>query len=145
MHSPPPSHLAVDLKSPSKLELQFRELTAKQENTVELLHLWKNEAHTYRLLAEAVATGRYTQAQARRALAAATFGPELHHLAFLPLSKEEHKAFTAITAFAQLPPPQFLWACLDTIMTNSDDEDLVAGCREAAHKRFIQEQLPGWA
>lgn len=112
---------------------------------VELLHLWRNEAYTYRLLSEAVVTGHYTRDQAKRALATANFGPEGLRLAFLPLTQGEHAAFAAIATFAQLPPHEFLWSCLDAIMTNSDDQDLLAGAQEAAQRRFALNQLPDWA
>lgn len=118
---------------------------AQLENTIELLHLWQNEAHTYRLLAEAVATGRYSHERAKQALAKGTFGPEELRLAFLPLTEAEHRAFSGIAAFARLSPEEFLWACLDTVMGNSEDEDLLAGCREAARRRFQEGTMPKWS
>lgn len=120
------------------------DLLAQLNDTVELLHLWQNEACTYRLLAEAVATERYTPSQAKRALAAAGFGPEKLELAFVPLTAGEHRAFAAIAAFAGLEPRELLWACLDAIMMHSEDEDLIAGCAEAARRRFREGIEPDW-
>lgn len=120
------------------------ELLAKLNDTVELLHFWQNEACTYRLLAEAVATERYTPAQAKRALAGAGFGPEKLEFAFVPLSAGEFRAFAAIAAFAGLEPREFLWACLDNIMMHSDDEDLIAGCAGAARRRCRDGVEPDW-
>lgn len=109
-----------------------------------MLHLWKNEAHAYRLLAEAVAIGQYEPAQAKRALATAVFGPDELRLTYLPLSEGEHRAFAAIAAFAQLAPHELLWACVDTIMAHGDDEDVIAGCAEAARRRFQDGEMPEW-
>lgn len=117
---------------------------AKLADTVELLHLWQNEAHTYRLLAEAVAIGHYSPIEAKRALARGVFGPEQLRLAFVPLAESEQRTFAAIAAFAGLPPSEFLWSCLDTVLINSDDEDLLKGCAEAARKRFREGELPAW-
>lgn len=46
------------------------------ENLTELLHLWVNEAHAYRLLVEALITGRYTKQQAKQALER-SYNPQL--------------------------------------------------------------------
>lgn len=126
------------------LDPQLAALQAKLDDTVELLHLWKNEAHAYRLLAEAVAIGQSEPAQAKRALATAVFGPDELRLTYLPLSEGEHRAFAAIAAFAQLAPHELLWACVDTIMAHGDDEDVIAGCAEAARRRFQDGEMPEW-
>jgi|GEM_PF-2236875 len=120
-------------------------LEAKLDDTTDLLHMWMNETYAYRFLAEAVATGRYSKEQAKRALKTGQLEFENLHLTYLPLTKEEHKAFTHIATFAQLEPYQFLWSCLDTIMSHADDELLLAGCRESATKRFEEGVTPGWA
>ena len=43
-------------------------LESKLEDTIELLHLWKNEALAYRKLVEALVVGEVTHETARRAL-----------------------------------------------------------------------------
>lgn len=129
----------------SGLPQQLSELQAKLEEIVELLHLWKNEACTYRLLAEAMVTGRYSLEGAKRALAKGVFGPEELRLIFLPLNEAEHRAFNAIAAFSQLAPQEFLWACADTVMGSCGDQDVLLGCAEAARKRFRDGRAPDWA
>lgn len=127
------------------MESNVRALEARLADTVELLHLWQNEAYSYRLLAEAVAMGLYSAERAKQALAKGAFGPGDVRLAFLPLAETEHRAFGAIAAFAQLAPQEFLWVCLDAVMGNSDDEDLLQGCAEAARRRFRDGVLSDWA
>ncbi len=50
---------------------RISQIEAKLEDTIELLHLWKNEALAYRHLVEAMIEGDVTQETARRALALA--------------------------------------------------------------------------
>ena len=53
----------------SRLSSSQAVLEAQLEDTIELLHLWKNEAYAYRSLVEAILTGRYTHEEARLVLA----------------------------------------------------------------------------
>ncbi len=53
------------------MEKELERMQAKLEDTIELLHLWKNEALAYRHLAEAMVEGDVTHETARRALAIA--------------------------------------------------------------------------
>ena len=56
---------------PSPIASPCDSVQAKLEDTIELLHLWQNEALAYRHLAEALVAGEVTQETARRALAIA--------------------------------------------------------------------------
>ena len=47
---------------------RIAELEAKLQDTIELLHLWKNEAYTYRQLVEAVVVGDVSPETAQMAL-----------------------------------------------------------------------------
>ena len=49
--------------------LRLTSVQAKLEDTIELLHLWKNEALAYRKLVEAVLEGEMSLETARKALA----------------------------------------------------------------------------
>ncbi len=117
-------------------------LESKLEDMVELLHLWKNEAYSYRQLIEAILTGRFTHNRAKEALSRSE---SLNVYAFLPLKKGERDAFLAIANFAEMDPHEFFWSCLDTIMCHADDEDVLAGCREAAERRFRDDKMPEWS
>ena len=50
------------------LQLKVARLELKLQDMVELLHMWKDEASSYRWLAEAVVNGDYPLAKAKRTL-----------------------------------------------------------------------------
>ena len=117
----------------------------KLEDTVELLHLWKNEAYAYRHLVEMVISGRYTFAQAREALSK-TYSLNSYSLntCSLELAPEEREAFLATAKRSSLSPSEFLWACVESMMNSADDEYVLNGCREAAERRFKDGVLSAW-
>ena len=144
------------------------ELEMKLNDTVELLHLWKNEACAFRHLTEALVAGRFSLEEAKTLLAcpnqfeaaneceilnekceiegtAVDFEPfSISHLLFNILSVGEREAFLAAARKAELSPAEFLWACVESMMNSSDDEDVLRGCREAAHRRFREGKLSEW-
>ena len=189
-HQPATSRGARQAKSEDESNTleKIASLERKLKDTTDLLHMWMNEAHAYRLLAypelveraESIVSGRYTKQEAQGMLetyrieippntsmpaqspspfhdasvSSASSVASLNNSPFniphsqficLPSTKEEHQAFTHIATFAQLEPYQFLWSCLDTIMSHADDELLLAGCYQAATKRFEERILPDWA
>ena len=130
-------------------------LESKLEDTIELLHLWKNEAYAYRNLIEAVASGRFSLSKARELLESNQTGFRLLGCSCFALgamqdpadrgadcrlevllSREECDAFISAANKARLSPAEFLWSCVDSMMNSADDEDVLRGCREAAERRF---------
>ena len=81
-HNPPSSEGVVGLEeakacvpgievaaSREALLEQIESLERKVEDAIDLLHMWKNEAYSYRWLVESVIDGRFPVAKARQALA----------------------------------------------------------------------------
>ncbi len=57
-----------DAKDPVTLEVRIAKLEAKLEDTNELLHLWQNEAYSYRALATAVVNQEIPHSKAKAML-----------------------------------------------------------------------------
>ncbi len=147
---------------------ELRMVKAKLSDTIELLHLWKNEAFAFRHLVEVLVAGRFSLEEAKKLLAypietepenecefvneksgtegtAVGFEPlSIYYSLLTILSFSESDAFLAMAKKAQLSPVEFLWACVESTMNNGDDPDVLNGCREAVHKRFRDEVLPDW-
>jgi len=151
-------------------EEEVADLQAKLDDMVELLHMWMGEAFSYRQLAEAVTSHCVSLEEAKRMLASHLAGSRFlgcpcvalratpdppgndvgcrfkdSRIAMLPLGVDEFKSLEAVAKRSGLELHEFLWACVESMMNNADDEDVLKGCREAAHRRFRAQVLPDWA
>jgi len=132
-----------DERGEEVFETRILELETKLEDTVELLHLWMNEAYAYRHLVEMMVSDRVSLTRARELL---DLPCAIDHLPVvsLGLSEEESAAIVSVAAGAKLDVPKFLWACVDAMVNSRDDPDGIKGCREAANRRFKNEVLSEW-
>jgi len=145
------------------------DLQAKLDDMVELLHMWMGEAFSYRQLAEAVTSRHVSLEEAKRMLESHLAGSRLlgcpcvalratpdppdsdvgcrfneSRIAMLPLGVDEFKSLEAVAKRSGLELHEFLWACLDTIMSSSDDPDILQGCYDAANRRFRDGVIADW-
>lgn len=56
------------------LQIRIAQLELKLEDTIDLLHMWKNEACSYEWLAKAMANGDYSLQKAKQSLNRASTG-----------------------------------------------------------------------
>ena len=90
-------------------EDQRLSLQAKLDDTIELLHLWKGEACSYRLLAEAIVTGRISHDQAQSMLSRVhSFESSSLKVRILEPTAREYSDFLARECMTELEPEQLL-------------------------------------